>query len=66
MLLSTFIIQYYSKVVVVVVVVVVVFIFFLFFFNFISHHLNWIIIMDMCVQFIIVASYDEFITYKVL
>ena len=37
-----------------------------FFFNFISHHFNWIIIMDMFVQFTIVAFYDELITNKVL
>ena len=43
-----------SKVVVVVV--------FFFFFN----YLNRIIIMDMCVKFIIVTSYDELITNKVL
>ena len=33
---------------------------------FISHYLNWIIIMDMCVKFIIVSSYDELITNKIL
>ena len=49
MLLSTFIIQYYSKVVFII-----------------AHYLNWIIVIDMCVQFIIVASYDEPITNKVL
>ena len=32
----------------------------------ISHYFNWIIIMDMCVQFIIVIFYDELITNKVL
>ena len=49
MLLSTFIIQYYSKVVICI-----------------AHYLNRIIIMNMCVQFIVVASYDELITNKVL
>ena len=49
MLLSTSIIQYYSKVV-----------------YFITHYLNKIFIMDLCVQFIIIISYDELITNKVL
>ena len=51
MLLSAFIIQYYSKVD---------------FFFLIAHYLNKIIITDMYVQFIIFASYDELITNKVL
>ena len=52
MLLSAFIIQYYSKVD--------------FFFFLIAHYLNKIIITDMYVQFIIFASYDELITNKFL
>ena len=51
MLLSAFIIQYYSK--------------FDFFFL-IAHYLNKIIITDMYLQFIIFASYDEHITNKLL
>ena len=38
----------------------------LLFLFFISHHLNRIIIIDMCMQFIIVAFYNELITNKVL
>ena len=49
MFLSTFIIQYDSKVVLII-----------------THYLNKIIIIDICVQFIIVTFYDEFITNKVL
>ena len=52
-LLSYFIIQYYSKV-------------FFFFWIFIAYYLNKIFIMDLFVQFIIIASYDELITNKVL
>ena len=33
---------------------------------FFSHSFNLILIMNICVQFIIVAFYDEFITNKVL
>ena len=51
MFLSTFIIQYYSKVV--------------FFFFLIAHYLNWIIKMNIRVQFIIITSYDELITNKI-
>ena len=47
MLLSTFIIQYYSKVVLII-----------------AYYLNKIIIIDICVQFIIVSFYDELITKK--
>ena len=32
----------------------------------IAHYLNKIIIIDICVQFIIVTFYDEFFTNKVL
>ena len=32
---------------------------------FISHYLNWIIIIDMCMQFIIVSSYDKLINNKI-
>ena len=49
MLLSTFITQYYAKVVLII-----------------AHYLNKIIIIDICVQFIIVTFYDELITNKVL
>ena len=35
-------------------------------FFFFFPYFNWIIIIDMCVQFIIVAFYDELITNKVL
>ena len=49
MLLSTFITQYYSKVVLII-----------------AHYLNKIIVIDICVQFIIVTFYDELITNKVL
>ena len=52
MILSTFIVQYYFK--------------FFFYLFFIAHYLNRIVIMDMCLQFIIVASYDELIINKVL
>ena len=31
-----------------------------------SHYFSWIIIIDMCVQFIVVTFYDELITNKVL
>ena len=50
MLLSTFIIQYYSEG---------------FFFFLIAYYLNKIIIIDMCEQFIVVTSYDELIINKV-
>ena len=33
---------------------------------FFSHSFKWIIIMDICIQFIIVAFYDELIANKVL
>ena len=33
---------------------------------FIAHYLNWIIIMNMCMKFIIIASYNELITNKVI
>ena len=35
-------------------------------FYFVSHYFNQIIIMDICVQFIIVSFYDKLITNKVL
>ena len=37
-----------------------------FFFFLIYHYFNWILIIDMCVQFVIVVFYDELITNKVL
>ena len=52
MILTTFVIQYYSKAN------------FLFYFIFIAHY--WNIIMDMCIQFIIVSSHNEVITNKAL
>ena len=39
---------------------------FIYLFIFISHYFNWIIILDMCVQFIIVTFYNEHISNKVL
>ena len=50
MLLSSFIIQFYFKVV----------------FVFIAHYLNKIFTMNLSVQFIIIVSYDDLITNKVL
>ena len=49
MLLSTFIIQYYFKVVLII-----------------AHYLNKIIIIDICMQFIIVIFYNKLIINKVL
>ena len=47
MLLSTFITQYYSKVVLII-----------------AHCLNKIILIDICVQFIIVSFYDNSLLQK--